>query len=393
MGQRPTDIEIRVKPDSRPAAPQSAAPPQPLLSEAPRSRSFAPSLRPRSIFTLRPFSHTEQPPAEPAAQESSVKRASRKWVWAAAGLIGGVAFAGWALSRRGSERIQAPVVLVNGTPQTKQTPSGKTQRWATNAEVTVVLDPSIDALGSDAREAVMNGFGAWLGSGAGLPKLRFDDRRRASPKLERDGISSIMYAPIEISGHKGDLAITIGFADPDTGRITEADIVINSAKAFGVLSRRAEQTKTSEKDRDDERESERDDDEDEGECLDCRERYDLQSVVTHEVGHFFGLGEDQEDSNATMFFKTSRCELKKRDLGPLDTSTMVELYPLQSSDEPPEAAAQKCAAAPASRGVSGPAALLPITLWLCAIARRQRRLAASKRAAAPLGLQVRFDRR
>jgi len=58
----------------------------------------------------------------------------------------------------------------------------------------------------------------------------------------------------------------------------------------------------------------------------CASGYDFESVVTHEVGHFFGLGEDRAARAATMFFCQSRCEIHKRSLEAGDTAPLRELY-------------------------------------------------------------------
>jgi hypothetical protein len=312
------------------------------------------SLRPNSIFTLRPLYHTEQPPEDPATEPATTPRARRAWPWAAGGLAVGLTLAGLVLSRVHRERAEAPVVLINGTPQLRQSDLGEAQRWASDGPITIFIDPSIDALGSGASDALMNAFGAWVGSVANLPKLRFETRRRSSPKVERDGVNSVVYAPITIPGHRDDLAITIGYSDADTGRILEADVVINSGKSFAVL---------------DDREKRRGaEDDDNDEFSRCGHRYDLQNVITHEVGHFFGLGEDGDDLNATMFFKTGKCELKKRDLEPLDTTTMTGLYAQDVRSTEAETAAG-CAASGAAAGRQG-GALGALALALLVAARR-----------------------
>ena len=344
MARRHPDARSQPQAD---AETTQAQPPPPRWSASPRPRLVAPSLRPNSIFTLRPLYRTEQPPDEREGEPAKTPRGRRTWPWAAGGLVVGLGLAALVFSRVDRERGEAPVVLINGAPQLKPTASGGVQRWASDATVPVVIDRSIDALGSGASDAVMNAFGAWLASGANLPKLRFETRRTASPKVERDGVSSVVRAPITIAGHRDDLAITIGYSDAETGRILEADVVINSAKSFAVLDDREK------------RAGAKGDDDDSSHC---GHRYDLQNVITHEVGHFFGLGEDGDDLNATMFFKTGKCELKKRDLEPLDTSTMADLYAQDTSPAEAEPATG-CAVSGAGGGRDGgPLAALAIVL-------------------------------
>jgi hypothetical protein len=123
----------------------------------------------------------------------------------------------------------------------------------------------------------------------------------------------VIYAPIEFEGHQDDLAITIGFSDDETGEITEADIIINARQPFSTLE--APFTPVRARSCNSEIESSR-----------CDHRYDLQNVLTHEVGHFYGLGEDEEDRTSTMFSCTSPCETHKRHLGPTDVELISSIY-------------------------------------------------------------------
>ncbi len=59
---------------------------------------------------------------------------------------------------------------------------------------------------------------------------------------------------------------------------------------------------------------------------------DLQSIVTHEVGHFLGIGHsDIED--ATMFPSSPRTEVSKRDLAPDDIDALCTIYPPGDLDD------------------------------------------------------------
>ncbi len=56
--------------------------------------------------------------------------------------------------------------------------------------------------------------------------------------------------------------------------------------------------------------------------------HDMQNIVTHEVGHFIGLGHetDPKDIDATMFDSAMEGETKKRTLGPTDMQILFEAY-------------------------------------------------------------------
>ncbi len=202
------------------------------------------------------------------------------------------------------------------------------QRWFTG-EVVVTLDESLGALGPQAGEALRAAFQAWQGTNAQLPIVRFARGQGARPSLTPDGENSVIVAPIDFEGHETDLAITIGFSHPRTGEITEADIVINSRHVFSILEQPANVTTT------------------EAaamvppqanaalrplSCLGdasgaaCGQTYDLQNVLTHEVGHFWGLPEDFEDRGSTMYSCTSACEVHKRLLAHTDVHALQQLY-------------------------------------------------------------------
>lgn len=265
---------------------------------APRSTfSVAPIL---SIFTLRPKAHTVKPP-EDVAPGSPTRRRTRVALWGlAAVLTGTTALGAWHFANSKAPkraRHEAPAVYVNGAPKEKHSAHGKIQRWGAGG-LTLKIDASVESLGPGALAAVQSGFGAWIASDATLPSLTFDTTSGLTPKLAPDGVNAVMVAPIEIPGHKHDLALTVTFVDEGTGRIIESDVIINSKMDHAVLAG----------------------------VEGCDHKYDLQSVVAHEAGHFFGLGEDEEDQSTTMFYKTAKCDLGKRDLEPPDRTVMAGLY-------------------------------------------------------------------
>ncbi|HEU5073434.1 MAG TPA: matrixin family metalloprotease [Polyangiaceae bacterium] len=186
------------------------------------------------------------------------------------------------------------------------------QRWMA-PEVRVVIDESVHAITPEAEQAIVQAFGAWLSASPNLPELNIEHGRGMKPRLDPDGVNAVVYAPIEFPGHEDDLAITIGFSDEETGEITEADIIINSRHAYSHLNAPTPGAPSASCDGT-------------SQASVCDYRYDLQNVMTHEVGHFYGLGEDREDRTATMYSCTSACETHKRDVSEGDRQTMGRLY-------------------------------------------------------------------
>ncbi len=292
----------------------------PLFSEMPepsRRHSAPLSFIGRSFL---PVTHTRRPSHGPPL-EPPRRKAPRRSL----GALALVAMAALVCTR---ERTSPSPEIVSGRASPRKTQSGAEERWWPGA-TTVTFDASLDDIDPTARDAIGKAFGTWLISDAKLPALTFDSGSRASVvPTTADGENRVYYAPITIPNQENALAITLAYSDSETGEIIEADVIVNARYPFGVLSSPA---------------GDDGDDDNAGSNADvgsttqalagsakssswCRGRYDLQSVMSHEVGHFFGLGEDMTDPDATMFFSTNRCELKKRDLSAPDIQEMSALY-------------------------------------------------------------------
>ncbi len=274
--------------------------------------------------TLAPDGETSgspQPPRQPRARRTL-------WFFATiASVIGVVSAAAW------TEREHVSAQVHSGSPGFRQSKTGKNQLWQKKA-LTIYLDESIAKLG--ATDAVTQAFGHWVESDPRLPDLSFDTgKTSATPK--HDGKSTISFARITVPGHERDLAITMTYSEDKSGEIVEADVVLNSMYAVGVLKAREDKWRRnrSTQDSDSDKSGSAGTVNDESE--DCQNRYDVQNVATHEAGHFFGLGEDPVELDATMFQNIDQCETHKRALSASDTAAVATLY--AGSQDPEEAAA------------------------------------------------------
>jgi len=262
---------------------------------------------------------------------------------------------------------------ISGSPRLKLTEDGEFVRWrSSSAEITI--DPSFEQLGPGTRDVVVTAYATWSSERAHLPALSMD-MASVTRRAEQDGVNLVTYAPIEIAGHRQSLGVTVAYLTAE-GTIVEVDTIINSSQPFEVIGARGgaidehddpategdPRSDGSDSDEDDDRGYDRDRsggghaDQDTGHAggsgsHGCVRAYDLQSVVAHEAGHFFGLGEDQGNTQATMYYKTSRCDTKQRDLSDDDVAAVDTVYAEPASAEGGEVTqAAACAMAPGRRG-------------------------------------------
>ena len=121
-----------------------------------------------------------------------------------------------------------------------------------------VTDSSVAGVSAtDFRDAVGRAFRAWQDVASARVSVEFASFTEAQP-LDEDSTNTLGF--LAHPEMERTLAATNYVVDTRTGEILEADIFFNAAFPWSVASG--------------------------GE----RDRYDLQSIATHETGHFFGLG-------------------------------------------------------------------------------------------------------
>ena len=176
-------------------------------------------------------------------------------------------------------------------------------RWK-QSTVTVSVEDTVDLLGGEgeAFDAVVRAATAWQNAPGILPTLVVQHGPSDPIGYRRNGKNrnTVHFAPDGDPLANGALAITVITFDAHAKEILDADVVLNGEHGFSFFEHDAR---------------------DEG-----KSTYDLQNVLTHELGHLLGLGEDMTDVNATMYAFSQPGETGKRDLEVVDKDSIAALY-------------------------------------------------------------------
>lgn len=189
---------------------------------------------------------------------------------------------------------------------------GKRIRWSTDT-VGVQMDSEFENyLGpGEAYAALAMGFEAWRGLPR-VPDMMIVPGTPASLGNHDGGPTNGIYLLRDWPYDAAKLAVTVVTYEMDTGRLLDADIVVNGKANFALLPEPAPAGDAS---------------------------YDLAAVLTHESGHVLGLGESSAGPDATMWPYAKPDDTEKRTLAEDDEDGAIESY---MSAPPP--AASSCGA-------------------------------------------------
>jgi len=225
---------------------------------------------------------------------------------------------------------------------------GAPLHWAPGAvSFTLALDPGPDAIDvAAARDVAVASAATWQ---AALASTGLDVSIAAAPASAAphaaDGVNTVRWVldAADPDREAGLLGRTFVAYHPATGELQDADVVLDAADFTWTMTPGT-----------------------------CGNEYDLQSALTHELGHAIGLAHAIGHPEATMFATGDACETGKRDLATDDLAGVAELYA-------PPAAGGGCASA-GSPGAAGGCLLVAAVV----LGRRRRRALAVGAAAVAL---------
>jgi hypothetical protein len=204
-------------------------------------------------------------------------------------------------------------ILIPGQAQAyriNETERGRRIRWA-DSRVVLAVEPAVAEMlpPGQVQRALEISTDAWRGFD-GVPDLAISTGLPGALGHHGDGPTNGIYRP-KVWDHEADkLAITVVTYEMASGRLLDADIIVNPHVGYGMLD----------------------------EQMNTDGTYDLAAVMTHEMGHVLGLGESEDDRMATMWPYADQGDTHQRTLSADDEDGIIDAY-----DGPPPLPAAACA--------------------------------------------------
>ena len=217
-----------------------------------------------------------------------------------------------------------------GTPDAnayvvKKTSKGELVHWESRT-VDYTFDPAIDADIPDAVSATSQTMLSWSGT-VGTPDLQGHPANTVvsaptSPGFDQK--NGVFYMANGYVPAGKALAITVLTYDNASGRILDADIIVNGSYKFAVLKNAAEVAEEKRGAGAHPSNTDGITHTDDGTSLDTV--YDLHHVVSHELGHSLGMNDEMERKDALMYRYSSPNDATLRAPASDDIAGLAELY-------------------------------------------------------------------
>jgi hypothetical protein len=212
----------------------------------------------------------------------------------------------------------------------KRTSKGQLVHWDERT-VNYTFDPSVDSSVVDAVKASGDAMDSWSGT-VGAPELKgyaAVDVADAPKKPGFDQKNGVFYMADGWAPAGRALAITVLTYDNASGRILDADIIVNGSYKFAVLApNAAELASESQRERVGAGAHPANTDnvshQEESEATDTV--YDLHHVVAHELGHTLGMNDEMERKDALMYRYSAPNDASLRAPASDDIAGLAELY-------------------------------------------------------------------
>jgi hypothetical protein len=210
----------------------------------------------------------------------------------------------------------------------KKTSKGELVHWDERT-VAYTFDPSVDTNVQDAVSATTHAMASWSGR-FGAPDLEGQAAASVANAPTKPGFdqkNGIFFMPDGYAPAGRALAITVLTYDNATGRILDADIIVNGSYKFAVL-REAASVENQERIGSGvgAHPSNTDGISHQDEAQSPETVYDLHHVVAHELGHSLGMNDEMERKDALMYRYSSPNDATLRAPASDDIAGLAELY-------------------------------------------------------------------
>jgi hypothetical protein len=176
--------------------------------------------------------------------------------------------------------------------------SGHHLRWSVDT-VAFRMDPELEAVLPEGHimAATNMAFDAWRGLPR-VPDLVLRPGLPVSPGHHEGGPTNGLYLIRDWQGKPDQLAVTVVTYSGDTGRVLDADILVNANAAYALLDETSPATT----------------------------HYDIGAILTHEAGHSLGLDESHTHPEATMWPSVNLGDTHQRSISEDDEQGVIMNY-------------------------------------------------------------------